>query len=642
MSNKKLPTANDEEIKSLIELYHTKNYPDLEKKALEIINNDKENFIAFNLLGLAKSSQNKNEDAIRTFDKAISIKEDYAPAHNNRGNILLKIKNFSEAILSFKKAIKYEKNSDNIQLNLGNCYFSNAQYKEAINTYEILIKSNNKFTQAYQALAKSQSLLKEYKKSDDAYYKVLEIENNHIEAIIGISNNLFDIKEYEKANNFISEKIKNGVENEKVYFNNGYAYQKRREYKLAIKEYDKIINLNKNYYDAYLNLSFCFLALSNKNETIKNLEKVLEIKPDHKLALKNLGNALLSIGDYKQAIDYFKKFEDLDTSDIDILLSSGLAYFNQSNLEDAKRYYNKALKINKKSYQALKMLGEISFIKGNYKEAINEFEQSLLIDDLDEAETTYFYLGILYEKNNDYERSLLNFEESLYDDGENYWKENYLRVLYKMEDNKRFENTLGELIEENRKSNILQSIITHAEINLKIKNDYDFCNNAIELIYKKSVADSFRNLKIKTHDNLNVFLNSETNEIKLFKEDVSESFKEYKQSYQPKNIGYFKDFETKSSPIFLPSITNDTYFEKTIIKNDLFSGILFLSDSDSASAIVFKTSGDNYPDNSKLYPNKTLKIKNGDLIFYPSSLFYTLKLSDGIKGSLIEIKIDKN
>ena len=35
---------------------------------------------------MVKSSQNKTDEAIKNFDKALSIKKDYVAAYNNKGN----------------------------------------------------------------------------------------------------------------------------------------------------------------------------------------------------------------------------------------------------------------------------------------------------------------------------------------------------------------------------------------------------------------------------------------------------------------------------------------------------------------------------------------------------------------------------
>ena len=114
------------------------------------------------------------------------------------------------------------------------------------------------------------------------------------------------------------------------------------------------------------------------------------------------------------------------------------------------------------------------------------------------------------------------------------------------------------------------------------------------------------------------------------------------KSYQSKNIGYFKDLDDEITTILKPFMISDSFFEREEITNDYLSGIVFLSESNDTFEIDFKISGDNYPDNDEHYPNKVIKIKDGDLIFFPSSLFYKLKLHNDAKAGLIEIKIKKD
>src|SRR3974377_1128789 len=60
---------------------------------------------AHNNLGNALSALKRQEQALASYDKAISLKPDYAEAHSNRGNALSDLKRLEEAIVSYDKAL---------------------------------------------------------------------------------------------------------------------------------------------------------------------------------------------------------------------------------------------------------------------------------------------------------------------------------------------------------------------------------------------------------------------------------------------------------------------------------------------------------------------------------------------------------
>ena len=645
MTKKEMPNIEDAEIKELINLYNLKNFHELEIKASIIIKKNQENYIAYNLSGLAKISQEKDEEAIDFYNKAILIKEDYTAAHNNKGNALLKKRKYLEAILSFKKAIKYEvssKNIEQIKLNLGNCYLNNSQYEEAIETYETIIKKNDKFIMAYQNLAFAESKIQQYEKSNETYKKILNIESENQEAIYGIGNNLIKDKMYEKANNFYENYINKKIINEKIYFNNGYSYQLQKKYEEAIEEFEKAIKLNKSYREAYINSSFCYKALSNDDKSMDNLKKALEIDPNYKVALKNLAHLLLSNSEYDEAIYYYKKYYELDKSNLEILLSLGITYYMKKEFDNSKRYFKETLKLDDQSYEAMKILGEIAYLEGDFEIAIKELEKSLSIEDIDGFESTYYYLGLSYEEINNYEKALFCFEESLLNDNEIYWKEHYLRILYKMGNIENFNEKLEELIDEGRQSSILQSIITHSKIHLNIKNDYNFCNNAIELTHKISIKDSLKKLKILKKDYSNSFFNKKNNKIELLKEDINKKIYSYKNSYKNKNINYYNNLTDTITLNLTQKSENKNIFQTNKITNDYLSGLILITDSKEEFELELSISGDDYPENKKNYLKKKIKIKDGDLILYPSSLFFKLEIINEIDVIIIDIKVNNN
>ena len=52
----------------------------------------------------------KNDAALESYEKAIKLKQDYADAHYNKGNILYELEKKDAALESYDLAIKYKPN----------------------------------------------------------------------------------------------------------------------------------------------------------------------------------------------------------------------------------------------------------------------------------------------------------------------------------------------------------------------------------------------------------------------------------------------------------------------------------------------------------------------------------------------------
>lgn len=91
------------------------------------------------------------------------------------------------------------------------------------------------------------------------------------------------------------------------FFARGYAYMRGGNYRSALKDFTKAIEVNPEHQDAYLQRSSIFLKLDKPKEAIEDIKKALEIKPGSALAFLNLGLAYEKLGKKKEARKYLLK-----------------------------------------------------------------------------------------------------------------------------------------------------------------------------------------------------------------------------------------------------------------------------------------------------------------------------------------------
>jgi tetratricopeptide (TPR) repeat protein len=74
----------------------------------------------------------KTGDAIREYERAIDIKPDYALAHNNLGDALLRVGRTSEALQHFREALRLDPGSAEAHFNLGSALNAQGRAQESI------------------------------------------------------------------------------------------------------------------------------------------------------------------------------------------------------------------------------------------------------------------------------------------------------------------------------------------------------------------------------------------------------------------------------------------------------------------------------------------------------------------------------
>lgn len=109
-------------INQLVNLYNQNQLAEVIEQATPLTKQYPKAFIVWNILGTAAAQTGKLEKAINSFEKAISLKPNYAEAHNNFGNALKEQGRLEEAIEAFNKALLLKPDFAEAYRNIGNAF----------------------------------------------------------------------------------------------------------------------------------------------------------------------------------------------------------------------------------------------------------------------------------------------------------------------------------------------------------------------------------------------------------------------------------------------------------------------------------------------------------------------------------------
>jgi serine/threonine protein kinase len=100
--------------------------------------------------------------------------------------------------------------------------------------------------------------------------------------------------------------------NSAAYNNRGIAYADKYDYDAAIRDYNKAIELKSDYANAYNNRGIAYDNKKNYDQALRDYNKAIELKPDYANAYNNRGVTYENKGDYVQAIADYRKALQLD------------------------------------------------------------------------------------------------------------------------------------------------------------------------------------------------------------------------------------------------------------------------------------------------------------------------------------------
>lgn len=140
--------------------------------------------------------------------------------------------------------------------------------------------------------------------------------------------------------------------NAAFYNNRGIDYRKEGKLDLAIKDFDKAIELNPEFAEAYNNLGNVYDGKGDFDKTIANFNTAIKFKSDFVEAYVNRGVAYGKRDEFNKAINDFAKAIDLDPDHAGAYFNRGNVYLLKGDFGTAIENYDTAIKLDSDDAQS--------------------------------------------------------------------------------------------------------------------------------------------------------------------------------------------------------------------------------------------------------------------------------------------------
>ncbi|WP_196887654.1 tetratricopeptide repeat protein [Aureivirga sp. CE67] len=231
---------------------------------------------------------------------------------------------------------------------------------------------------------KAISVLETYKGENWVLDDIPKLEKLKVmseEQIIELATKYKENEKYEQAIRIISE-YSGYQQNEHMTLKLGQIYNLQSQFDKAKDYFDQAINLDADLAEAYFERGTIVINTNPKN-AIRNLEKALSLQPDYYEALLNLGIAYYNNSESTKAIEVFDKLISEKPYD-NAYYCRGNVYYSIKDYDQAKEDYLKSeslLKISPSGSISAEYiyqnLGLVEKAKENYNEAIIYFDKSI-------------------------------------------------------------------------------------------------------------------------------------------------------------------------------------------------------------------------------------------------------------------------
>jgi tetratricopeptide (TPR) repeat protein len=275
------------------------------------IKNDSVLSIAYNSRGIYYLSKNKVERAHADFSKAVEFNIYFPEAYNNLGSVLVSEGNLIEAQKYFNRAIELDPDYILAYDNRGYLKYLNGDANGAVKDFDKAIKLEPKYTKVYINRGRANASLRNYKSAISDFSYVLKREPGNMNAITNRAYAYFydnEIPDSEKDFLLVTEMY---PLNAGGWQNLAWFHMLRKDYKLAVIEYEKSIDLDSSLIISYINLGWIYMEQKDYKTAEKYYNYAQSINPNNPEPLFLLGELYRKKGNNETACGFYKSASGL-------------------------------------------------------------------------------------------------------------------------------------------------------------------------------------------------------------------------------------------------------------------------------------------------------------------------------------------
>ncbi|EKF38705.1 hypothetical protein MOQ_001088 [Trypanosoma cruzi marinkellei] len=330
------------------------------------------------------------DQAVSDFSLVIQLEDNgfdrrrLAATYGARGNVLRKMNKITESIIDFTRAAEVEPDNGTWFYELGISY---------------LMQGSRTLAQHFFAAALGEKVTGRM------------TENVRFRTLISLGTCKLTAGDVNGAESVLTK----GLEmQETAVLHNllGIARFKRAEYKTAVQNFQRALELDGLNSDYHINLGVCLFQLDVMADAFKQFENAVLKGPKRAVNHFFRGNTEIVLKMYPQAIIDLDEAIGLDTSRESYHYSKALAFMEESRYDEAKRELERSVGLNPTFRTAWMHFGLLHFLQGESFAALDCFTRALELgvdDDL-----VHECIGLVYCKLNYFDLAVESFTRCIH------------------------------------------------------------------------------------------------------------------------------------------------------------------------------------------------------------------------------------
>lgn len=322
-------------------------------------------------------------------EKAIGVLQQYLRHINPRNKevrqhlvqLYISMKNYTGGLTELEKMVKDDPTDLDAQLRIALIHGENKEFRKAIERLTVILQARPNELKIREYLGYLYEEVKEFPNAIDAYTTNMQRDPLFIESHLHLGALQYRLKNYQEATIHLSEAVRLNPKQPEPHIVLGLSYLQSDQFQKASEAFEAGVLHNPKNADLHFNLGTAYDKLDRFEDVVRSMETALSLNPEHADALNYLGYSYAERGiNIDEALSLTKQAVALKPENGYYIDSLGWAFYKSGMLVEALREIQKAVALVGDDPVIYEHLGEIYLRQKKMTDAREAWMHSLELD----------------------------------------------------------------------------------------------------------------------------------------------------------------------------------------------------------------------------------------------------------------------
>jgi tetratricopeptide (TPR) repeat protein len=375
-------------------------------KALELDSKDADLYVRRGKFYEKKSIWDK---ALEDYSHAIGSKPD-SESYSTRGLAYMNHKDYADAIRDFDKAITLDPKNSSVWLFRGLAYANKGDLERAVVNFTEYIRQSPSNSFGYARRASTYKEMGKLKPALRDYNKAIALKSDEVALYFERGEIYEQQKDLQHAASDYTKIIKISP-SAASYRKRGLFYFDNQNWNEAISDFSDAIKIDPADVDLLLSLALVHEAKGDFVTSLKIFDQSIALKPDYYKVYLLRANAYTRHVDWPHALENYDKAADLAPINPEIFFKRASVYRKNGNQQRAIADYTRAIELNSDDARYFSGRASAQLIQKQYALAVADLDKAIALNDKD---AMYLYFrGVANNNQKHYDLAIADLNSAL-------------------------------------------------------------------------------------------------------------------------------------------------------------------------------------------------------------------------------------